>query len=154
MKQNVVERLNKQKQQSPAKRPNRPPAKTVVSIPEATKQEKIIANFSSSKSKPTHVLMQDLMLSMPKQFKGFSHELNVLQELIATHIHETNQTTSTLERVHDRLESMLVEQRTTNILMTQLIALQESVLDVNHTEILAKAEEHRSEAYARVSNGE
>lgn len=163
MKQSAVEKINQSKSRSKPTRPNRPgyqvtkptQANNTETLNHSTIIDVLQSGTARSKPvKPTNVLVQEAVLALPRQFKGLSHQIEVLQELTATHIHGTTQENITLERVHDRLESILLEQRTTNILLSRLIAVHESMLDVNEDEIHAKAESYRMNSYGRVYNGE
>lgn len=56
-----------------------------------------------------------------------------------------------LERVHDRLDTVAVESRVTNMLLSELVALHQTVITEDTDEV---REAVRNEAYHRVRNAE
>lgn len=56
-----------------------------------------------------------------------------------------------LERIHDRLDTQIVETRVTNMLLSELIALHQSVIT---EETDAARDSIREDAYRRILNGE
>ena len=55
-----------------------------------------------------------------------------------------------LDRLHDRLDSLVVESRVTNVLLAELVALQQAVITEPVDDL---REAVRNEAYARIVNG-
>lgn len=56
-----------------------------------------------------------------------------------------------LERIHDRMDAVAVESRVTNVLLSELVALHQTVITENTDEV---REAVRNDAYRRVRNAE
>lgn len=55
------------------------------------------------------------------------------------------------ERLHDRVDALLVEQRVTNVLLAELVATQKEII---RDDVTFEADQLRARAYRRVRNGE
>src|SRR5699024_8963903 len=80
------------------------------------------------KRKPSHQMMQEMSESMIKQNKTLIRELKGMSKGIGDMSNSSKINARTSERIHDRLDSLIVEQRTTNILLSQLVSMHSSVM--------------------------
>lgn len=104
--------------------------------------------------KPIKEMIEEVVLSLPKQNKNMISELRkITRELEKLNTRELNKNIA-ISRLHDRFESSLLEQRTTNILLAEMVALHNSVVNINPNELAQRAEMHRVNAYTRSLNGE
>lgn len=105
--------------------------------------------------KPQHEIMQEMTEDIAKHNRRTNKELNQISKHVTSLSKYTKANTITNERVHDRLESMLYEQRVTNILLAKLVTINETVLlDDVKAEVALQSEALRSETYNRVLNGD
>lgn len=111
----------------------------------------------AGKRKPSHQVMQELSESMLKQNRTLVREFQKVSSELESMSKSTKTNTMTSERIHDRLDSLIVEQRTTNILLSQLVSMHNSVMSEDPIERLDRkefAESTRLNAYNRVLRGE
>lgn len=150
---NVVKsRLNKQKTRPELQLKNE--SATVSDLPSIPTSKQAINRV---KSKPTHEIMSDLLETLPEQLdlqKSVIYELKVLQELDVKSVDELGRLHLTVERVHDRIDSLVVEQRATNMLLSQLLAVHSMIASVDADEVYRSADMMRSDVYQRIQNGE
>lgn len=109
------------------------------------------------KRKPSHQMMQEMSESMIKQNKTLIRELKGMSEGIEDMSNSSKINARTSERIHDRLDSLIVEQRTTNILLSQLVSMHSSVMmedTLGRIDREKQAETIRMVAYDRVLRGE
>lgn len=109
------------------------------------------------KRKPSHQMMQEMSESMIKQNKTLIRELKGMSKGIGDMSKFSKINTRTSERIHDRLDSLIVEQRTTNILLSQLVSMHSSVMmedTLGRIDREKQAETIRMVAYDRVLRGE
>lgn len=105
--------------------------------------------------KPTYQVMDDIAKGMSAQSKSLGLEFQSINKSLDDLIQITGSSTTMDERIHDRLEAIALEQRTTNILLAKLVALHESVVvERNGAQIQNKSEGIRMDAYGRVLRGE
>jgi hypothetical protein len=91
-------------------------------------------------------------------FKGLQKQMTQVQQLVKEQVVTTRKQVQAsesqiqwLERIHDRLDAAAVESRVTNMLLSELVALHQTVI----TEDTDEAREAvRNEAYRRVRNAE
>lgn len=150
---NVVKsRLNKQKTRPELQLKNE--SSTVSDLPSIPTSKQVVNRV---KSKPTHEIMSDLLETLPEQLdlqKSVIYELKVLQELDVKSVDELGRLHLTVERVHDRIDSLVVEQRATNMLLSQLLAVHSMIASVDADEVYRSADMMRSDVYQRIQNGE
>jgi len=109
------------------------------------------------KRKPSHQMMQEMSESMIKQNKTLIRELKGMSKGIGDMSNSSKINARTSERIHDRLDSLIVEQRTTNILLSQLVSMHSSVMmedTLGRIDREKQAETIRMVAYDRVLRGE
>lgn len=104
---------------------------------------------------PTQQLMQEMSETILIQNEMLVEELDVLVKTI----HESGRTNDAnllmSERIHDRLESLSLEQRATNMLLSQLVAIHSAVMpDDQSQQINQDAENIRMNIYDRVLRAE
>ncbi len=105
--------------------------------------------------KPTHQVMQELSESLVKQNRELVSVMGSMSKSIERMAAESAKDSMTSERIHDRLESLTLEQRATNMLLAQLVAYHESVVVNNNQATLNnRAELIRTDTYGRVLSGE
>lgn len=109
----------------------------------------------SSRSSTPYADSQAMIKDMPVLFKGLYAQMKDINKLTREHLESHRRTSDSdsrmLERIHDRLDSVVVESRVTNMLLCQLVAIQESVISTNVDNI---AEAVRAEVYNAILNGE
>ena len=104
--------------------------------------------------KPIKEMIEEVVLSLPKQNNNMISELRkITRELEILNARELKNNIA-ISRIHDRFESSLLEQRTTNILLAEMVALHSSVLNLDPNMLAQQAEMHRMNAYNRSLNGE
>lgn len=111
----------------------------------------------AGKRKPSHQVMQEMSQAMVKQNKSLIRELKRMSKDINVSSKTSKQILMTGERIHDRLDSLIIEQRTTNILLAQLVSGHNSVMSDDTLERIDReknAETIRYLAYDRVLRGE
>lgn len=109
----------------------------------------------NSKRKPQYQIMEELSELIAKQNKKVLYEMTSVSESVEQMANLTRTNTITSERIHDRLESLILEQRATNILLSQLISIHSSVMGSdNNVRINNKAENIRLDVYDRVLRGQ
>lgn len=107
------------------------------------------------KRKPTQQLMQEMSESMVKQNKVLIREIDSMSKAVDNMSKRSRSDSLMNERIHDRLESLILEQRTTNILLSQMVSMHKVVMgNESQAKINNTSESIRSEAYHRVLNGE
>lgn len=107
------------------------------------------------KRKPTQQLMQEMSESMVKQNKVLIREIDSMSKAVDNMSKRSRSDSLMNERIHDRLESLILEQRTTNILLSQMVSMHKVVMgNESQAKINNTSESIRSEAYNRVLNGE
>ncbi|PAF27283.1 hypothetical protein CHH61_03920 [Shouchella clausii] len=91
-------------------------------------------------------------------FKGLQKQIAHMQQLLkeqSTAIRKSSHAsvaqTHTLERIHDRLDAFVVESRVTNMLLSELVAIHQTIV-TEDTDGLREA--IRDDAYHRVRNAE
>lgn len=110
---------------------------------------------SIPKRKPQHEMMAELSESMGEQQRMMTKELTSISKNINSMMNHSKSDTITAGRIHDRLESLLYEQRATNMLLARLVAINESVLIERDQAMLpSKAETIRMDTYHRVYQGD
>lgn len=112
---------------------------------------------SKGKRKPSHQVMQEMSEAMVKQNKALIRELRRMSKDMDVTSKSSNQIAVTGERIHDRLDTLIVEQRTTNILLAQLVSGHNSVMSDDPLDRIDRdkqAETIRFRAYDRVLRGE
>lgn len=108
-----------------------------------------------TRRKPQHEIMQELADGMDRQQRVLTKEIKDVSKNMKEISKLTRTDVVTAERIHDRLESLILEQRTTNLLLAKMVAMNESVLlDSNKFTINKEAEQIRNEAYYRVLHGD
>lgn len=102
---------------------------------------------------------QEAVAQIPQALEMISKQISSLQRLLRQHA-ESSKTTSDetdshangwAERLHDRVDALLVEQRVTNYLLAELVATQKLII---RDDVTDDARQLRGEAYRRVLNGE
>lgn len=107
------------------------------------------------KRKPQHEIMEELSESMSEQQKRMTREMSNISKNINNMAKHSKSDTITAGRIHDRLESLLYEQRATNMLLAKLVAINESVLIERDRDMLPlEAEKVRMDTYHRVYRGD
>lgn len=101
---------------------------------------------------------QQMQAQMPQYLKQMTKQLATLQSITKEQYNllkkQTAQSQSEIhwmEQIHDRLDSLIVESRVTNLLLAELIALQRVVIP---EETDGNREAVRNDAYRRILNGE
>src|SRR5699024_9854122 len=92
-----------------------------------------------------------------KQNKTLIRELKGMSKGIGDMSNSSKINARTSERIHDRLDSLIVEQRTTNILLSQLVSMHSSDMmedTLGRIDREKQAETIRMVAYDRVLRGE
>lgn len=108
-----------------------------------------------TRRKPQHEIMQELADGMDRQQRVLTKEIKDVSKNMKEISKLTRTDVVTAERIHDRLESLILEQRATNLLLAKMVAMNESVLlDSNKFTINKEAEQIRNEAYYRVLHGD
>ncbi|MCC2248951.1 hypothetical protein JUJ52_03130 [Virgibacillus sp. AGTR] len=115
-----------------------------------------MTNVSEIKKRMPPMRPQDGEWSM--LFKGLQKQLAHVQQLAkeqtvtsGKQLHASDIQLQTLERIHDRLDAVMVESRVTNVLLSELVALHQTVITDNTDEV---REAIRNDAYHRVRNAE
>lgn len=109
---------------------------------------------NKSIQKNPNELLEDQMTLHKKGYRMTRSELQVIQHLNAELIGETNTANITLDRIYERFEVLIQEQRTTNVLLSQLTALHAQIAGIDINNLFDHAEGIREGAYGRVSRGE
>lgn len=113
-------------------------------------------NVSEWKKKklPTPSQVPDL----PVLLKGVQKQMTQMNQLVKEQTvasrkqaHASDVQLQWLERIHDRLDTIAVENRVTNLLLSELVALNRSIITEETDEL---REEIRNDAYGRVLNAE
>lgn len=101
---------------------------------------------------------QQIMNDLPVYFKALYKQMAAVSQTMKEQIDLTRKQLSVAqtelqwtEQVHDRLDSLLVENRVTNLLLSELIAMQR-VLIPEETDGIREA--IRSDAYGKILSGE
>lgn len=101
---------------------------------------------------------QQIMNDLPVYFKALCKQMATVSQTMKEQIDLTRKQLSVAqtelqwtEQVHDRLDSLLVENRVTNLLLSELIAMQR-VLIPEETDGIREA--IRSDAYGKILSGE
>ena len=94
----------------------------------------------------------------PVLFKSLQKQVAHMQQMVKDQtiaVRKQAQTSDTqlqwLERIHDRMDAVAVESRVTNVLLSELVALHQTVITEDTDEV---REAVRHEAYRRVRNAE
>lgn len=105
--------------------------------------------------KPQHEIMAELSESMDKQQRMMTKEMTSMSKQMKEITRGSKSDSIMSERIHDRLESLILEQRTTNILLSRMVAIHESVL-IDRDRVLthSRAENIRMDTYNRVLHGD
>lgn len=113
------------------------------------------------KKAPSFAQTQKLIDGMPELFVGLNKQINTLQKAVREQsrvqanvakkqIAVAQKEHLLLERIHDRLDSLLVEGQVTNVLLSELIAIQRSVITDN---VDGQRDAIRNEAYDQILSG-
>lgn len=88
---------------------------------------------------------------MPVWLKGLQKQMAQIQQVNVTQVQAHNAQLQWMERIHDRLDTIAVETRVSNLLLSELIALHQTVITEETDETRDAV---RNEAYQRVRNAE
>lgn len=88
---------------------------------------------------------------MPVWYRGLQKQISQIQQVNVTQVQAHNAQLQWMERIHDRLDTIAVETRVSNLLLSELIALHQTVITEETDETRDAV---RNEAYQRVRNAE
>lgn len=101
---------------------------------------------------------QEMIQQLPTYFKAVYKQMNHLQQMAKEQLSVSKKHAAVSENelewtklLHDRMDSLLVESRVTNMLLAELIALQRLIIPEDTDEM---REAIRNDAYNKVLNGE
>lgn len=105
---------------------------------------------------------QRVLLEIPEALGAISSQVGRMHRMLAQHAdmqlaqarrvaEEQAYEAGWAERVHDRLDALLVESRTTNHLLAELVAIQKSIIT---DDTFVARRDIKADAYARILNGE
>lgn len=112
--------------------------------------------------KPAFGQSYDAVAQIPQALETLSKQMASVQRMLKQHaeasrlrkersdadaMHEAGWA----ERLHDRVDALLVEQRVTNMLLAELVATQKEII---RDDVTYEADQLRTRAYRRVRNGE
>lgn len=113
---------------------------------------------SPSQAQTPFVQAQQAMYELPQYIRMLNKQVAVLQNIVKEQLNVAKKQVTTeqwhaewTERLHDRMDSLIVESRVTNMLLSELIALQRLILPEDTDE---SREAIRNDAYSRILNGE
>ena len=104
---------------------------------------------------------QQLLVEMPKMLQHLEQQNEATQRLLKRQLQmmqkqvdATSSTGSMLGLVGDRLDTLTVEQKVTNLLLSELIAIHQTIIHDASNEVEDKRDVIRNYAYMKVLNGE
>jgi len=104
---------------------------------------------------------QQLLVDMPKMLKHMEQQNDEVQRLLKRQVQMmqkqtdiTSSTVSMLGLVSDRLDTLAVENKVTNLLLSELVAIHQTIVHDSSNEIAEKRDVIRNYAYMTVLNGE
>lgn len=113
---------------------------------------------SPSQAQTPFTQAQQVMNELPQCIRMLNKQMAVLQNIAKEQLSIAEKQATTeqrhvewTERLYDRMDSLIVESRVTNMLLSELIALQRLILPEDTDE---SREAIRNDAYNRILNGE
>lgn len=105
--------------------------------------------------KPTQQIMEDMAEGMILQNEALLGTIKSVQNDMKG-ISKYSRTDRVIsEQIHDRLETLIIEQKTTNLLLSELVAIHSSIIPKDEKrEVQSHAENVRLNAYDRVLRGQ
>ena len=101
---------------------------------------------------------QQGVAELNQTYKLLTKQTNITHQLLKEEIKQlklqnkaAQHHTEWTQRLHDRMDALLVENRVTNLLLSEMVALQQSVI---HDDTDGVREAIRTDAYNKVLNGE
>ena len=109
----------------------------------------------------TYRQMQRLVQDIPVMFKGIYQQMDALRKLteaqnktieslIKSEAKMTDKNNAWLMNIHDRLDSLIVETRVSNMLMSEFLELQRTIIK---EDVTSRANQKRAELYYQARNG-
>lgn len=121
-------------------------------------QKRKTGSTSSSQVQTPFTQAQQAMSELPQYIRMLNKQMAVLQNIAKEQLSVAKKQAATeqyhvewMERLYDRMDSLIVESRVTNMLLSELIALQRLVLPEDTDE---SREAIRNDVYNRILNGE
>lgn len=121
-------------------------------------QKRKTGSTSPSQAQTPFTQAQQAMNELPQYIRMLNKQMAVLQNIAKEQLSVAKKQAATeqcrvewMERLHDRMDSLIVESRVTNMLLSELIALQRLVLPEDTDE---SREAIRNDVYNRILNGE
>lgn len=120
-------------------------------IPTYTPRREAVASTANQmKSQTVLADLPELFKTLGKQQRAVYHAINeqtgVLKNQLSTNINERDW----IARLHDRVDTVAIEGRVTNVLLAELVSIHKSIT----TDTPQDSEAIRADAYNRVLNGE
>lgn len=117
--------------------------------------------YSQVNEQLTYRQMQQLIQDIPVMFKGLYQQMDALRKLtemqnktLTSYVESEKEmaykNNAWLMNIHDRLDTLIVETRVSNMLMSEFLELQKTIIK---EEVADKAKDHRAELYYQARNG-
>lgn len=114
---------------------------------------------NKQRNRPSAALTpQQMATDLPKVVKALQKQNISLQRLIQEQaevskmqLEATKGQMQVLDRIHDRLDTLAIESRVTNLLLSEMVAIHQTVINNDTDE---KRENIRADAYNRILNAE
>lgn len=114
---------------------------------------------NKQRNRPSATLTpQQMAADLPKVVKALQKQNISLQRLIQEQaevskmqLEATKGQMQVLDRIHDRLDTLAIESRVTNLLLSEMVAIHQTVINNDTDE---KRENIRADAYNRILNAE
>lgn len=118
--------------------------------------------YSQVNEQLTYRQMQQLIQDIPVMFKGLYQQMDALRKLtemqnktLTSYVESEKEmaykNNAWLMNIHDRLDTLIVETRVSNMLMSEFLELQKTIIK---EEVADKAKDHRAELYYQARNGD
>lgn len=117
--------------------------------------------YSQVNEQLTYRQMQQLIQDIPVMFKGLYQQMDALRKLtemqnktLTSYVESEKEmaykNNAWLMNIHDRLDTLIVETRVSNMLMSEFLELQKTIIK---EEVADKAKDYRAELYHQARNG-